>query len=135
MAEERGDLPHLHGLPSGGAEAEGLEQCGCGDERVVVPESDGVGDRGVALGEEVLELVDLEQIRDRLVAAEDAVLALPPLVARLRLRIGDAAEAHSNDESSNRCCCPEILPHFLNNNVRFLILVSFLMGKRERELL
>jgi len=48
-----------------------------------VPETSGVGEIGVALGEELLELVRLEEVADGLVAAEPAAAALPPLVADL----------------------------------------------------
>lgn len=51
MAEERGDLHHLHVLAAGGAEAEGLEERGGGDEGLVVPEADGMCDGRVPLGE------------------------------------------------------------------------------------
>ncbi|URE38656.1 No apical meristem (NAM) protein [Musa troglodytarum] len=56
VAEEGGDLLHLGLLIAGGAEAEGLVEGGGGDEGLVVPEADGVGNGGVALAEEVLEL-------------------------------------------------------------------------------
>lgn len=88
MAEEGGDLLHLHLLAAGGAETEGLVEGGGGDEGLVIPEADGMRHGGVALAEEVLELVHLEEVRDGLVAAVDAALALPPLVAHLRLRLG-----------------------------------------------
>lgn len=60
MAKEGGDFLHLHQLATGGAEAEGLVGGGGGDEGLVVPEADCMGDGGVALAEEVLELVNLE---------------------------------------------------------------------------
>ena len=60
MAEEGGDLLHLHELAAGGAESEVLEGGGGEDEGAVVPEADGVGDGRIPLGEEILELVGLE---------------------------------------------------------------------------
>lgn len=83
MTEEGSDLLHLGLFSAGGAEAEWLVVGGGGDEGLVVPEANGVGDGGVALAEEVLELVNLEEVGDCLVAAIDAALALPPLVAHL----------------------------------------------------
>lgn len=106
MAEEGGDLLHLHLLAAGGAESDGLEERRRRDEGVVVPESDGVRHRGVSLGEELLEVVDLEQIRDRLVAAKRA-LAFPPLVAdllllRCRARIQRTNHRHRQQENRHR---------------------------------
>lgn len=62
VSEERRNLHHLHRLVPGGAEPLRLEKRGSGDERVVVPKSDGVRHRRVPLGEEILELVGLEII-------------------------------------------------------------------------
>ena len=89
MAEEGAELHHLHLLAAGGAEPLRLEERGGGDEGLVVPEPNGVRDGGVALGEEVLELVDLEEVGDGVVAAVLAPRALPPLVADLLLRLLD----------------------------------------------
>lgn len=84
VAEESGDLLHLRVEAAGGAEAVRLVDGGGGDERFVVPESGGVGHRGVPLGEEILELVGLEKIGDRLVAAVlGQPLAFPALIAHL----------------------------------------------------
>lgn len=69
MAEEGSDLHHLHGRVAGGAKAKGLVEGGGKDEGLVVPEADGVGHRRVPLREEVLELVRLEDVADRLVTA------------------------------------------------------------------
>jgi len=83
VAKEGGDLHHAHLLASSGAEPAGLKERGGGDEGLVIPEAGGVGEIGVALGEELLELVRLEEVADGLVAAEPAAAALPPLVADL----------------------------------------------------
>jgi hypothetical protein len=84
MAEERGDLHHLHVLASGRPEAEGLVEGGGGDEGLVVPEAGGLCHGRVPLGEEVLELVRLEEVGDGIVATVyGPPLALPPLVAHL----------------------------------------------------
>lgn len=87
MPEEGAELHHLHLLAAGGAEPLGLEEGRGGDEGLVVPEPDGVRDGGVALGEEVLELVHLEEVGDGVVAAVLAPRALPPLVTDLLLRL------------------------------------------------
>jgi hypothetical protein len=87
VSEEGAELPHLHLLAAGGAEAERLVERRGEDEGLVVPEADGLGDGGVALGEEVLELVHLEEVGDGVVAAVLAVGALPALVAHLLARL------------------------------------------------
>ena len=46
-----------------------LEQRNNSDEGLVVPEPDSVGNGGVVLGEQILELADLKEISDYLVAA------------------------------------------------------------------
>lgn len=84
MAEKSSDLLHLHDLPAGRAEPDGLEHRRGRDKGVEVPEADGMGNRGVPLGEELLEVVDLEQIGDGFVAAIGP-LTLPTLVADLLL--------------------------------------------------
>lgn len=84
MTQKSSDLLHLHLLPAGSPKPNGLEQRGGGDERVVVPKSNGMGNWGVPLGEKILEIVDFEQIRDGVVAAEDP-LTFPTLVADLLL--------------------------------------------------
>ncbi|KAG6532833.1 hypothetical protein ZIOFF_006687 [Zingiber officinale] len=78
MAEEGGDLPHLGLLVAGRAESERLVDGGEGDKGLVVPETDGMSDGGVALTEEVLELVDLEVAGYGPIAAVDAAGAPPP---------------------------------------------------------
>ena len=103
VAEERGDLLHLHRLAAGGPEPEGLEQRGGGDERLVVPEPNSMRNGGVALGEEVLELVDLEEIGDGLVAAVHAVLALPSLVAGLGLLACAHINSSCRSQGENHC--------------------------------
>jgi hypothetical protein len=87
VSEEGAELSHLHLLAAGGAEPERLVERGGEDEGLVVPEADGLGDGGVALGEEVLELVDLEEVGDGVVAAVLTVGALPALVAHLLVRL------------------------------------------------
>ena len=62
VAEEGGDLHHLHLLATSSAESDGLKKRRSRDVGVVVPESNGVGYGGVPLGEELLEVVDLEQV-------------------------------------------------------------------------
>lgn len=79
MAEEGSDFLHLHQLAAGGTESERLVDVGGDDEGLVVPEAHSVGHGGVPLGEEVLELVDLEDVRDRLVTAELRPLVTLPL--------------------------------------------------------
>ena len=84
VAEECGQLLHLHDLAAGGAEAKRLVDRRGEDEWAVIPEADGVGHRRVALGKEVLELVSLEIVRNRQIAAElRPPLTFPPLVAHL----------------------------------------------------
>lgn len=84
MAEERGDLHHLHVLAASRPEAEGLVESGGGDEGLVVPEASGLCHGRVPLGEEVLELVRLEEVGDGIVATVyGPPLALPPFVAHL----------------------------------------------------
>lgn len=60
MAEEGGDLLHLHELAAGGPESEVLKGGGGEDEGAVIPEAIGVRHRRIPLGEEILELVGLE---------------------------------------------------------------------------
>lgn len=69
VTEECGDFLHLHQLATGGSEPERLIYVGGDDEGLVVPEAHGVGHGGVPLGEKILELVDLEDVGDRLVTA------------------------------------------------------------------
>lgn len=106
MAEERGNLLHLHLLPSGGAEAKGLEESGGNDEGLVIPETDSMRNRGVALAEEVLELVHLEQLRDCLVATVLATTAFPPgvagLLAALLLRLRRRRRQHKHRQQRYR---------------------------------
>lgn len=84
MAEEGGDLLHLHELAAGGTKSEVLEGGGGEDERPVIPEAISVSHRRIPLGEEILELVGLENVGDGLIAAVLGVtLALPSLVANL----------------------------------------------------
>ena len=84
MRKESGELLHLHLLATGGTEPERLEMDGCEDEGLIVPVPDGVRHRRIPLGEEVLELVHLEHVSDRLVAAVLGVVrTLPTLQALL----------------------------------------------------
>lgn len=104
MAEEGGDLLHLHLLAAGGAEPDGLELRGGCDEGAVVPESDGVRHRGVPLREQLLEVLHPEQIRYRLIAAVHRGFALPSLVTYLLLlgRRRPATQIHRTNHHHHR---------------------------------
>lgn len=85
MGEESSNLLHLHEFPTGGAEAEGLVNSRGDDKRLVIPESNGMGHRSVALREKVLKLVDLEEIRNGFVTTEfRPSIAFPTFGANLR---------------------------------------------------
>jgi len=84
MAKESSKLLLATGLSSSGAKAKRLIQCCSSDERTVVPESDCMCHRRIALREEVLKLVCLKVIGDSLIAAiSRPTLALPPFVTHL----------------------------------------------------
>jgi len=84
MAEESGNLLLATGGSSGGAKAIGLILCCSSDERTVVPESNSVCHRRIALCKEVLKLIGLKVVRDGIVAAiSRPTLALPPFVTHL----------------------------------------------------
>lgn len=84
VAQKSGHLFHLHELPAGGTESVRLEN-GCGgDEGAIIPEANRVCHRRITLGEEVLELVGLEEVGNGLVAAIfGPAFTFPPFVTHL----------------------------------------------------
>lgn len=83
MAEEGCNFLHLLQLASSGTKPKWLKESGSSDEGVVIPETNSVRNRGVALGEEFLKLVNLEEISDGLVTTVDTVRTLPTFVTNL----------------------------------------------------
>ncbi|BAT80329.1 hypothetical protein VIGAN_02332900 [Vigna angularis var. angularis] len=84
MAKESGNLRLATGGSSGGAKSERLILCCSSDKRTVVPESNGMCHRRIALCKEVLKLVSLEIVRYSIVAAiSRPTLALPAFVTHL----------------------------------------------------
>ncbi|GER32689.1 oxidoreductase [Striga asiatica] len=66
MGKESSNFLHLHEFAAGGPKPKRLINGGGGDERSVVPKPDGLGHRRIPLGEEILKLIRLEEIRNRL---------------------------------------------------------------------
>ncbi|GLU17531.1 hypothetical protein SLE2022_338940 [Rubroshorea leprosula] len=93
MREKSGNLLLLHKLPSSGSKTKRLIDSCSENKRLVVPEPHRMRHRRIPLGKQLLEIVNLEQIRYGLIAT---VLRPPGTLPPLRTHLLPFHRLHQN---------------------------------------